>query len=256
AFCSNFNFSSGATERYRCRRKAFNVTCNAKMNLPDTIELKNIDQEEVGDVLLKVEKSFGFKFGDTELKDVKTFGELCDIITHKVQGDNSNDCTTQQAFYKLRAILLVTSPAARDNLSVETGLEQLFPRQTRRRQVNSLDERLGFKTNLLRPKHWVTLCFVLVFFASLIGLYFSWQAGLAGIAFSILIYKLTYRFGKEIDIATVGKLSEKIAREHYRKIRRNSGTINRNEVAKKVKELFMADLDLEDKVLTRDATFG
>lgn len=57
------------------------------MSLPDTIELKNIDPEDVGDVLRKVEKSFGFKFGDTELKDVKTFGELCDIITNKVRGD-------------------------------------------------------------------------------------------------------------------------------------------------------------------------
>ena len=74
-----------------------------------TIELKNIDPEDVGDVLKKVEKSFGFKFGDTELKDVKTFGELCDIITYKVQGDSTNDCTTQQAFYKLKTAISVTT---------------------------------------------------------------------------------------------------------------------------------------------------
>jgi len=118
-----------------------------------------------------------------------------------------------------------------------------------------MDEQLGFKTGILRPKSWVTLGFVLVFFASLIGLYFSWQAGLTGIAVSILIYKLTYKFGKEIDIITVGELSQKIAREHYRKLRRNSATINGDEVAKKVKELFMADLDLEEEALTREATF-
>lgn len=232
-----------------------NVTCNAKMTSPTTIELKNIDPEDVGDLLQKVEKSFGFKFGDTELKDVKTFGELCDIITRKVQGDNSNDCTTQRSFFKLRTALAVTTPAAKDYVTVDTTLEQLFPRQMRRQQVKSLDEQLGFKTNILRPKHWVILTFVLVFFASLIGLYFSWQAGLVGIVVSILIYKLTYKFGKEMDIITVGELSEKIAREHYRKVRRNAATINRNEVAKKVKELFMADLDLEEEVLTREATF-
>jgi hypothetical protein len=226
------------------------------MTSPITIELKNIDPEDVGDVLQRIEKSFGFKFGDTELKDVKTFGELCDIITHKVQGDNSNDCTTQQAFYKLRTALTLTASAAKVHVTIDTTLDQLFARKTRRQQVNSLDEQLGFKTNILRPKHWVTLIFVLVFFASLIGLYFLWQAGLAGIAVSILIYKLTYKFGKEMDVKTVGELSEKFAREHYRKVRRNSATINRNEVAKKVKELFMSDLDLEEEVLTREATFG
>jgi len=31
-----------------------------------TIELKNIDSEDVSDVLLRIEKSFGFKFGKKE----------------------------------------------------------------------------------------------------------------------------------------------------------------------------------------------
>jgi len=59
------------------------------MKLPYSIELKNIDPEDINNVMLKVEESFGFTFGDTELKDVKTFRELCDIITQKVQGDNT-----------------------------------------------------------------------------------------------------------------------------------------------------------------------
>jgi hypothetical protein len=45
----------------------------------DTYELFNVDPDEISDVLVKIQKSFGFQFGDTELKDVKTFGELCDI---------------------------------------------------------------------------------------------------------------------------------------------------------------------------------
>jgi acyl carrier protein len=67
-----------------------------------TFELKNVDSEDLDDVLMKIEKSFHFKFETTELKDVKTFGHLCDIIINKIQGKNIDDCTTQQAFYKLR----------------------------------------------------------------------------------------------------------------------------------------------------------
>lgn len=226
------------------------------MNHPDTIELKNIDPEDVGDVLLKVEKSFGFKFGDTELKDVKTFGELCDIITSKVQGDNINDCTTQQTFYKLKAALLVITPFHKPDITTDTNLKQLFPRKTRLRLVHSLDKELGFKTNILRPRHWLPLSLAFVFFASLITLYFSWQAGLFGLAFSILAMMLAFKVGKEIDLRTVAELAEKIAREHYGKVRRKASTVNRNEIAQKVKELFMTDLDFEDEVLTREATFG
>src|SRR5215470_10735125 len=58
-------------------------------NFPN-IELKNVDSGDIEDVLKKVEKSFDFQFGETELKNVKTFGELCDIITTKVQGVNIN----------------------------------------------------------------------------------------------------------------------------------------------------------------------
>ena len=67
-----------------------------------TFELKNVDSEDLEDVLVMIEKSFDFKFETAELKDVETFGHLCDIITNKVQGNNIDDCTTQQAFYKLR----------------------------------------------------------------------------------------------------------------------------------------------------------
>ncbi len=52
------------------------------------VELRNIDPDEISDVLVKVEKSFGIKFGDTELIDVSTFGNLCDIIVKKVGGND------------------------------------------------------------------------------------------------------------------------------------------------------------------------
>src|SRR5947207_1072660 len=113
-------------------RQALNVTCNAKMTRPTIIELKNIDPDDIGEELQKVEKSFGFHFSDTELKDVKTYGELCDIITNKVQGDNFIDCTTQQAFYKLRDAIVVTLHVNKSVLAVDTRLKDLFPKKQRR----------------------------------------------------------------------------------------------------------------------------
>src|SRR5947199_9565261 len=111
------------------------------MNSPTTIELKNIDSEDIGDVLRKIEKSFGFKFGDTELKDVKTFGELCDIIANKVQGDNSNDCSTQQAYYKVRSAIADTLLIDKSIIRLDTDLEQLFPRDNRRWKINDLQNK-------------------------------------------------------------------------------------------------------------------
>jgi len=226
------------------------------MTSPTIIELKNIDPDDIGDVLQKAEKSFGFHFGDTELKDVKTFGELCDIITNKVQGDNSIDCTTQQAFYKLRDTIATTLHVNKSTLlTVDTRLRDLFPKKHRRQQIKAIESALGFQTKVLRPKHWIMTSLFLLLLASFVGLFFYWQTGLAGLTFSIAGFWLSDRLGNELDLTTVGELAEKFAREHYKQVRRNPATVNRTEIAKKVIELFMTDLDLEENVLTREATF-
>ncbi len=65
-------------------------------------EPNTIDGEDLSELLEKVENSFDIKFDDTELANVGTFGQLCDHIANKIQLANIDDCTTQQAFYKLR----------------------------------------------------------------------------------------------------------------------------------------------------------
>jgi len=72
------------------------------MIILDDTQLKNIDPEDISDTLAKIENSFGIKFGKTELAKTMTFGELCDIICSRIELEHSDDCTTQQAFYKIR----------------------------------------------------------------------------------------------------------------------------------------------------------
>ena len=167
-------------------RKASYVTCNAMTDF-DTYELCNIDPEEISGVLVKIEKSFGFKFGVTELKDTKTFGELCDIITSKVQGDNSNDCTTQQAFYKLRNAIADTLQIDKSSISPDTNLQNLFPKNIRRQSFEAIDGHFGFKTKVLRPKHSITGTLTVILLASLIGLFAFWQIALACLTFLLLV---------------------------------------------------------------------
>lgn len=221
----------------------------------DTYELCNVDPDDITDVLVKVQKSFGFKFGDTELKDVKTFGELCDIITNKVQGDNSNDCTTQQAFYKLRDAIADTLLIDKKSITPDTDLQKLLPKNIRRQSIKAIDRHLGFKTKVLRPKYSITGALAIIFLASLISLFALWQAGLVGLTFSIVALTIAMKLGNELDLLTVGQFAEKLSREHYLKSRRISTTANKNEIAQKVKDLFIADLGLEEHQLTKQASF-
>ncbi len=222
----------------------------------DIIELRNIDSEDISDVLVKLEKSFNFKFGKNELENVSNFGELCNIITNKINGDDLKDCTSQQAFYKLRNAIARGQCIDKKDITPDTDLKILFPRNKRRKKIAVIERNLGFKIKILRPKHWLTNSFILIFLISLPMLFFYWQAGLAGLFFSIIGLKLAQKFGNEFDLKNIGEVAEKISRENYLKARRNPETINKNEIKKKIKELFRNDLILQESVLKDDAVFG
>ena len=140
-----------------------------------TFELRNVDSEDLEDVLVKIEKSFDFKFEETELKDVKTFGQLCDIITNKVQGNNIDDCTTQQAFYKLRNAIASIFLVDKYNITPNTDLRLLFSKNLRRQKIRDLESNIGFEINILRPKHWISSTLALTIVTSFIGLFIFWE---------------------------------------------------------------------------------
>ena len=72
------------------------------MNDIEQLQLNNYDFEDISDVLAKAGKSFQLDLKTDAFKDATTFGDLCDIISREISVEHSDDCTTQQAFYKLR----------------------------------------------------------------------------------------------------------------------------------------------------------
>ncbi len=226
------------------------------MKEEEIFKLENTDPEDISDVLVKVEKSFSIKFGRTELKGVKTFGELCDIIINKIELTESSDCTTQQAFYKLRNAISTVTFIDKTEINLQDELKTLFPKKTRRKKIKEVESELGFALDILEPKHFITGMLAFLFIVSLIGLFVSWKFSLAGIIVSLLGISIANRFGKELKVNSVSELAEKMSRESYLKSRRNIQTLNKVEVVSKIQQLFSHDLGLEVHELTREATFN
>jgi hypothetical protein len=216
-------------------------------------ELKNIDPEDIEDLLVKVEYSFDIKFADNELAHVQTFGEMCDHIKNKIQLDHTDDCTTQQAFYKLRSSLFSALQVDKEQITPDSLLTDLLPRQIRKSKTKQIEQGLGFRLSLLRPPHYVTGFLVLLLLSSLVGLAFAWQFALAGLGLSIGGLWLTTKTGNELDLKTVGQLAEKMTRENYIKSRRNPKTYNDNEIEKVLTDWFSNDLVIDKSKLTREA---
>ncbi len=218
------------------------VTNNSMINY----ELKNIDPDDLEDLLIKVETSFDIAFVGDELVHIMTFGQLCEHLANKIQLEHSDDCTSQQAFYKLRDAIIATSQVDhKKTISTDFPLAALFPRHNRRSQTKKMEAHVGFKLNIMRPPHWATGILAIMLLASIVGLFFYWQIGLVGLAFSIVGLWLADKIGNELDLQTVGQVAEKMTSAHYLKSRRDMRTFNKNEIEKVLVALFSNYFDID-----------
>ncbi len=216
------------------------------------MELK-IDSEDLEDMLLKIEDSFDIRFETNELAHVRTYGEFCDAIKDKISLDHSEDCTTQQAFYKLREAITKSTDIDRKDITPTTTLAELFPKKNRKNQIKILEMTLGFKLLILRPPYFVSGSLAFLLLASFIMLFVHWQYGLIGLGISIGGIWIASKLGNELAVATIGDLSEKMTREHYVKSRRNSKTINKNELDRILEDWFVDFLGVRKSELTKEA---
>jgi hypothetical protein len=225
-------------------------------NHNDITKLDNYEAEDIGDVAFKLEKSFGLKFDKNTFINVKTFGDLCDVFEAHITYENRDDCTTQQAFYRIRKAISSTQLVNGSEIKLDSKLIDLFPRHNRRQKAKEFQSYLGIDIKILTYPSWLALIFGIGFLLSLIAFFFDWKVALSGIVFFILAMKIADKLGKNLDVQTVRQLTEKIARENYSDIRRTKKTVNRREILQTISDTFSSDLDIDKDYLTRDAKFS
>lgn len=226
------------------------------MKVSDTYDLSNVDPDDISEILRWVEKSFDIRFGCRELENVENFGALCDIIENKVNGIHADNCSSQQAYYRIREAISLVQSIDKASITLDSKLEHLFPRYDRNKKIRALQRQLGISFDILGMQAWFTWLILGGGIGSLLLFFFQWQIAIIGFLLITMAGWLAGKFfSKELKLDTVRQLTEKLSREHYVALRRNPASINRNEIAGKVKELFKADLSFEDYQLTKDASF-
>lgn len=223
---------------------------------------QTIDGEDLGDLLVNIEENFDIKFADDEFINICTYGELHDHIIDKIRSEHANveDCTSQQAFYKLRNALVEALGITKNEITPHMSLVSILPRNRRKSQVSDIEKVLGFKLSLLRPLHFVENTFSIMALASFFGIFLSFFFEFSGILIAIIGFvvsiaglKIAYKTANEIDIETVGELAKTLTRDKYAKSRRNAKTCNYREIGDVLTENICYGLGMEKSELTRNA---
>jgi hypothetical protein len=134
----------------------------------------------------KIEKFFGFRFARNELADTKTFGELRDIISSRISLELSDECTTQQVFYKIRQTITNLQLLGKNAITPDSELEGLFRKKDRRLKILQIGKQLGFLLKIFKPREWISNTLLLILLSLSVGLFINWKFGLFGVALSAI----------------------------------------------------------------------
>lgn len=225
-------------------------------DIDDIVKLDNYGDEDISDVVVRLEKSFGLKFGKDAFLTVKTFGDLCDIFVEHIKYVHQDGCTKQQAFYKIRTAISETQLIDNASINLETKLADLFPRQNRRTQVKQFQKHIGIDLKFLTYPSWLSTILMLGILSSLIAFFFDWRIATIGLLFFWLGLTFADILGKDLKFDTVKQLTEFATTEQYIKMRRSNFTVNENEIIPTIVDAFSERLDINKEYLTRDAKFS
>ena len=201
-----------------------------------TEKLDKYEIENIEDLIPEIEKMYNFTFENEEIINAKNFNDFTELIIGKIDLENIESCTTQQAFYKLRKSISEVGILEKNKLNTETKLKEIFPRKNRRELVKSLEENIGFKLNIINPPLLLSISLLIFGIVSFILLFISVKIGIIGLGITILGFQLSLKFGKEIQLNSIRELVAKITTENYLSLRTESNTINRKELKKVILE--------------------
>lgn len=211
--------------------------------------LSSYDSLDVDEVVNTIEKTLHLKFDERDFEEVKTYGEFENLVLNKIEGTETYDCTSQQAFYKLRKILVEDFNIPFRDITPKTQLDNIFPSKDRIKKVTFLKDKLKTEINFLKPDFTLSFISVILIILSFYYFFNQFLFGLLLFGIGIFCSKIAQDYGKEFYVTNIGELSEFMVKKDYKNSRRDSETYNPKEVKDIIKEIFSDMLDIEKSKL-------
>lgn len=199
---------------------------------------KALDREEAEQVVQEICSSFDISLNPKEFHDVSNVGELIDRLSLKIKKKTVNNCTYQQAFYKLR------------ELAVKSGLNDIRPsykigRYSKKVIILLLRIKLAFpKTQVWSMNLSLSLLSGLIGIFGVIYMFTSLSHGLVIVSLSILFYLIAVFLGKP-KLNTWREMVVEIVTYNYSKSRRNPSEFNQEEFKEIANHLFVDYFDIK-----------
>lgn len=209
--------------------------------------------EDLELAIISFEQDYGFTYANDAFTNVKSIAELIDVICAPISKEQKKDCTSQQAFYKLKSVLQKYADGA--DITPKSQLETLIGRKDRIATIGKIERELGFDLKVLKPTELVEVTLWAVLLCLIIMLFFIPLYALVGLVMWFFVCKAIYKDATEFKVETVGELVNQMVLKNYFKSRRNSNTMNEQELRKVVVTYLADNLGLTEEEFL-EAQFG
>ena len=138
------------SRNFRCKSPAFAKPFPVICYVMTTTTLKDIDSLDIDFVCKAIENSLRIRYRNDELSKVSNLGDLCDLTISKIEAENLETCTNQEAFYKIRNSFSETLDISKDIIKPKLEISKILPRRKRIENLKKIEKKLGFKLNYPR----------------------------------------------------------------------------------------------------------
>jgi acyl carrier protein len=107
------------------------------------------------ELLVEVEKAFGISIPDQEAERIITVGDFHNSVWQHLEGKHSDTCHSQSLFYQLRQSFVDLFKFSRQEINLNTSMNEIFPNANRRQIYLSFANANKFTLpDLVLPKQW------------------------------------------------------------------------------------------------------
>jgi acyl carrier protein len=108
------------------------------------------------ELLMEVEETFDIKIDDNDYPEIRTAGDLYDLIVARTPKQTSGrNCLSPRVFCRFRRALTTSFNIARSTIRLDTSLTSLIPEKNGRTSWSRLQESLGLTLPKLQRPTWV-----------------------------------------------------------------------------------------------------
>lgn len=214
----------------------------------ETYKFDRTDLEELYFALSNFEKNYKVKFGEEEFEKIESFEDFIERIIAKFDFAEMQDCTYQQAFYKLRKAIKEVDPNIVE-ITLDTKLKDIFPLNNRKPKIADLSEKLGIRLKILTANSYEFFSLLIMVLFSIGYLFYNFFLGLFLLSLFVGMIQIALDKGNAFAMETIRDLVNHLVQQHYFECRKDSNTINKKEFKNVILDYFAEEMCLDKEQL-------